>query len=79
MTVWGWIAVAVSAFVGLSIAVGLVLAKILGSISAAVNLMFEEEGWQSAPLTREVKESGDELELRRRSERRAAQGRGTRS
>jgi hypothetical protein len=79
MTLWGWIAVAVAAFVGLSIAVGLVIARILGSISAGANLMFEEERWLSAPLTRAVKESVDELELRRRSEKRATQGPRTRS
>lgn len=73
---WGWIAVTAAAFVGLSIAVGLVIARILGSISAGLNLMFEEERWRSAPLTREVQESVDELELRRRSEKRAARGRG---
>jgi hypothetical protein len=54
MTVWGWIAVAAAALAGLSIAVGLVIARILGSISAGLNQMLEDEGWTSAPLTRDT-------------------------
>jgi hypothetical protein len=54
MTVWGWIAVAAVAVAGLSIGVGLMIARILGSISAALNQMLENESWTSAPLTREM-------------------------
>jgi hypothetical protein len=52
MTVWGWIAVAAAGFAGLSLGVGLVIAKILGAISAGLNQMLEDDGWTSAPLTR---------------------------
>jgi hypothetical protein len=57
MTVWGWIAVAATAFAGLSIGVGFVIARILGSISAGLNQLCEDEGWTSAPLTRETEQS----------------------
>jgi hypothetical protein len=56
MTVWGWITVAAAAFAGLSIGASLVIARILGSISAGVNQMFEDEGWTSMPLTRETEQ-----------------------
>jgi hypothetical protein len=52
MTVSGWIVVAAAAFAGLSIGVGLVIARIFGSISAGLNRMLEDESWTSAPLTR---------------------------
>jgi hypothetical protein len=57
MTVWGWIAVAAAAFAGLSIGVSLVIARILGSISAGLNQILENEGWTSAPLTRDTEQS----------------------
>ena len=57
MTVWGWIAVGTAAFAGVSIAVALVIARILGSISSGLNQMFEDESWTSAPLTRDTKRS----------------------
>jgi hypothetical protein len=61
MTMWGWIAVAAAAFAGVSIAVGLVIARILGSISSGLNQMFEDETWTSAPLTRAVEAPLDDL------------------
>jgi hypothetical protein len=57
MTVWGWIAVAAVGLAGLSLGVGLVIARILGSISAGLNQMLEDQGWTSAPLTRDMKQS----------------------
>jgi hypothetical protein len=65
MTVWGWITVAAAAFAGLSIAVSLVIARILGSISAGLNQMLEEENWTSAALTRAVDQTVDDLSPRR--------------
>jgi len=65
MTVWGWIAVAAAALAGLSIGVGLVIARILGSISAGLNQMLEDEGWTSAPLTRAIDPPADDLSPRR--------------
>jgi len=65
MTVWGWIAVAAAAFGGLSIVVGFVIARILGSISAGLNQMLEEHNWTSAPLTRAVEPPLDDLSPRR--------------
>jgi hypothetical protein len=76
MTMWGWIAVAAAAFAGVSIAVGLVIASILGSISSGLNQMFEDESWTSAPLTRAVEATVDDLSPLRA--RRAAHGSRTR-
>jgi hypothetical protein len=61
MTMWGWIAVAAAAFAGLSITVGLVIARILGSISAGLNQMLEDESWTLAPPTRAVGAPMDDL------------------
>jgi hypothetical protein len=77
MTVWGWIAVAVAAFAGLSIGVTFAIARILGSISADLNQMLEDESWTSAPLTRAVEAPLDDLSPLRA--RRAAHGSRTRS
>jgi hypothetical protein len=57
MTMWGWIAVAAAAFAGVSIAVGLVIARILGSISSGLNQLLEDESWTAAPLTRDTQRS----------------------
>jgi hypothetical protein len=77
MTVWGWIAVAAAAFAGLSLGVGLVIARILGSISAGLNQMLEDEGWTWAPLTRAVEATVDDLSPLRA--RRATHGSRTRT
>jgi hypothetical protein len=69
MTVWEWIAVAAVALAGLSIGVGLVIARILGSISAALNQILEEESWTSAPLTRALDPPMDDLSPRRATHR----------
>jgi hypothetical protein len=67
MTVWGGIAVAAAGFAGVSVGVGLVIARILGSISAGLNEMFEDEVWTSAPLTRALDLPIDDLSQRRAS------------
>jgi hypothetical protein len=77
MTMWGWIAVAAVVFTGLSVAVTLVIARILGSISAGLNQLLEEETWMSAPLTRAVDAPVDDLTARRA--RQATRGSRTRS
>ena len=59
MTVWGWIAVTAGILLGLSIAISLVIARILDSISAGLNQMFDEESWTSAPLTRAIEPAND--------------------
>jgi hypothetical protein len=77
MTMWGWIGVAAVAFAGLSVAVALVIARILGSISAGLNQLLEEETWMSAPLTRAVDAPVNDLSQRRAS--RTTHGSRTRS
>ena len=59
MTVWGWIAVTAGILLGLSIAISLVIARILRSISSGLNQMFDEESWTSAPLTRAIEPAND--------------------
>jgi hypothetical protein len=61
MTVWGWIGVAAVGLAVLSIAVGLVIARILGSISAGLNQMLEDESWTFAPQTRAFEAPVDDL------------------
>jgi xanthine dehydrogenase iron-sulfur cluster and FAD-binding subunit A len=61
MMVWERIAVAALAFAGLSIGLGLVIARILGSISAGLNRTLEDESWTSAPLTRAVEAAVDDF------------------
>jgi ABC-type uncharacterized transport system permease subunit len=65
MTMWGWITLAAVAFAGLSVSGALVIARILGSISAGLNQLLEEETWMSAPLTRAVDPPVDDLSQRR--------------
>jgi hypothetical protein len=60
MTV-GWIGAAAAVFAGLSIVVGLVIARILGSISAGLNQMLEDESWTFAPPTRAFEAPVDDL------------------
>jgi hypothetical protein len=74
MNVWGWIAASAAALAGLSIGVSLAIARILGSISADLNKMLEEESWASAPLARAVEPQVDDLSPRRTKHRSRARG-----
>lgn len=49
---WGWIAIGVGSFVGLSVLVGLALARILGTIGREVADMYETEDWAMVPPSR---------------------------
>jgi hypothetical protein len=64
MSIWGWIGVGVGSFLAVSIAAGLAIAKVLGTISSGINEILEHEGWASAPLTRAI-EFADDLSPRR--------------
>lgn len=57
---WGWIAIGLGSFLGLSALVGFALARVLGAISHRVVEMYETEGWVSEPLTRAVKDVAEQ-------------------
>lgn len=54
MTAWVWVAIGTATLIGLSLVVGLALARILGIIADAGSRLLEEELWESAPLTRGI-------------------------
>jgi len=51
MSVWLWLAIAAVSLLALSLLVGLVVARILGSIGRSVSELLETEAWAAAPLT----------------------------
>ena len=58
MTVWGWVAVGIGGFLGVALLIGVLLARILGTIGAEVTRLLEaEDPWASTPLTREKEET----------------------
>jgi hypothetical protein len=52
MPMWGWIAIGVGSFVGLSVIVGFALARILGTIGRQVGALYETEDWAMVPPSR---------------------------
>jgi hypothetical protein len=64
MSVWVWVAVGVTAFLGMGIIVGFAVATILGRIAEDVLRLQDHEHWAAAPLTREA-EPTDDLEAAR--------------
>jgi hypothetical protein len=64
MSVWAWVAVGVTAFLGMGIIVGFAVATILGRIAEDVLRLQDHEHWAAAPLTREA-EPTDDLEAAR--------------
>ncbi len=60
MIAWLWVAVGTATLIGVSLVVGLALARILGSIADAASTLQEQERWGSAPLTRGIGPSVDD-------------------
>jgi hypothetical protein len=56
MPMWVWIAIGLGSFLGLSLTVGIALARILGTIGRQVSDLYETEGWATVPPTRASKE-----------------------
>jgi hypothetical protein len=58
MSVWVWIAIGAGSLIAFSLLVGLVIARILGSIGREVShvLEAEAEAWATAPLTHATEE-----------------------
>jgi hypothetical protein len=54
MTVWGWIAIGAFVLMGVSLLVGLAIARILGTISDEISQLLDEDAWSSAPLARAI-------------------------
>ena len=49
---WAWFAIGIGAFMGVTVVVGLAIARILGNISRDVTDLLETEMWSAAPLSR---------------------------
>ena len=62
MPMWVWIMIAVGSFLGLSLLVGLVLARILGTIGREIGGLYETEDWTLLPPSRAVKDVKEEEE-----------------
>jgi hypothetical protein len=52
MSIWVWLAIGTTAFIGVPVVVGLGLSRIFGQISQEVTELLEAEEWSGAPLTR---------------------------
>jgi hypothetical protein len=65
MMAWEWIAVGVAAPIGLSIALALVLGRILGTINDGASRLLEDERWKSAAVTHKTGPSLDDRQPRR--------------
>jgi hypothetical protein len=64
MMAWEWVAIGVAALIGVSLVVGLGLARILGNITDDASRLLEEVRWASAPWIRWVGPSADKQWLR---------------
>jgi hypothetical protein len=56
MPMWVWIAIGLGSFLGLSLLVGLALARILGTIGRQISELYETEQWAMQPPTRASRE-----------------------
>jgi hypothetical protein len=60
MPMWEWIAIGAGAFLGLSMLVGLVVARVLGVIGREITELYESEEWASRPPSRASHDAGQE-------------------
>jgi len=72
MSVWAWVAVGVTVFLGVGIVVGLAVATILGRIAEEVLRLEDQEHWAAAPLTREALATDDSETARARRKMRSS-------
>jgi hypothetical protein len=56
MPMWTWIMIGVGSFLGLSLLIGLGLARILGTIGREIGGLYETEDWAMLPPTRSAKD-----------------------
>jgi hypothetical protein len=59
---WTWVAIGVGAFVALSAAVTLIVARVLQVIARQVSALHETEAWAVRPLSREADRMESERE-----------------
>jgi len=52
MSIWTWLAIGTTAFIGVPAVIGLGVGRILGQITHEVTELLEAEEWNGAPLTR---------------------------
>jgi hypothetical protein len=75
MSVWAWVAIGAAALIGVPLVVGLAVARILGGIAEDALKAVDQELWSSAPVTREIEATEDDLSARR-ARRRVQRSRG---
>ena len=54
---WFWIMIGVGSFLGLSLMIGLVLGRILGTIGREISGLYETDDWAMLPPTRAVRDA----------------------
>ena len=68
---WFWIMIGVGSFLGLSLLIGLALARILGTIGRQIGELYETDDWAMLPPTRAskgvVEEHPEEVEAKSRA------------
>jgi len=57
---WFWIMIGVGSFLGLSLLIGLALARILGTIGRQIGELYETDDWAMLPPTRASKDVEEE-------------------
>ena len=60
MVAWAWVVIGAATAIGVSLVVGLALARILGGIADAASRLRDEVYWASAPLTRAMGPGADD-------------------
>jgi hypothetical protein len=56
MPMWFWIMIGVGSFLGLSLLIGLALARILGTIGRQIGGLYETDDWAMLPPTRAARD-----------------------
>jgi hypothetical protein len=56
MPMWFWIMIGVGSFLGLSLLIGLALARILGTIGREIGALYEADDWAMLPPTRAARD-----------------------
>ena len=64
MVAWAWVVIGAATAIGVSLVVGLALARLLGDIADAASRLRDEVCWASAPLTRAMGPGVDEQRRR---------------
>ena len=57
---WFWIMIGVCSYLGLSLLIGLVLGRILGTIGREISELYETDDWAMLPATREARDTKED-------------------